>query len=376
MKKEPGIIFVSLLLLFFILDVQSPVLFYGTQIFGLLFLVVYRFIVYPKISKGALGLFFFSIIFLELICFYQYQYIGESILFLVYQRVVFLICVAVLLYDYLIKVRRLVLIQSIKYFIFLLSGIVITQFVGFYFLNLDRGFLDFGLILGGEESRTWYLGDWVYRPVGLSSEPSMFVGVQFGLLTLQYILDKKAFFSRILGVVSLTLSMSFLGLILAALFLLICYSKGIKNYVLGLVFLIIFYLFSYEKINTRLNLFADGGDGSNNIKFEALSFFVSDPNITLFGYGFLLPSSGSPEFYDALLDLTFYINTITIFGFLFGTLILFFFAFYIINLRLGLRGKLLVLLSLVKLSNPSFLFFSCFVLFFFTIIRIKGGLKE
>ena len=116
------------------------------------------------------------------------------------------------------RMEEVVLKKTLSYFISFMSLIIIFQFVGFYFLKLDRSLLDFGLILGGVESRTWYFGDWLYRPTGIMSEPAIFIGVQFGLLTVQYLIDKNAFFSRKLGILSLVLSMSFLGLMLAALF--------------------------------------------------------------------------------------------------------------------------------------------------------------
>lgn len=368
-KREPGFLFLFLLLFCFSLDVQAPISFYGTQFIGLSLLVIFRFIMYPKISLKCIQLFFFTVIFLEILCYFQNLYIRKEILVLVYQRVIFLLSVAILLYDYL-KISNINILKKVfSFFIILMSSIVIFQFVGFYFLNIDKALLDFGLLLGGQESRTAYFGDWVYRPTGITSEPAIFVGVQFGLLTIQYLIDKDAKISRLIGVVSLTLSMSFLGLILAALYLIIVYSQNIKNYIFGIVALFLFYLFSFDMINTRIEKFSSGEDGSNNVKFEAFNYFLSDPNITFFGYGFLFRSEGAPQFYDALLDLTFYLNVFTTLGLFLGSIVFFIFLNFIYNSRSSFKEKMLILLALIKLSNPSVLFFSLFMILCITIIK-------
>lgn len=368
-RREPGFLFLFLLLFCFSLDVQAPISFYGTQFIGLSLLLMYRFFVYPKISLKCIQLFFFTVIFLEILCFFQNLYIEKNILILVYQRVIFLISVAILLYDYL-KISNIEVLKKVfSFFITIMSLVVILQFFGFYFLNIDRALLDFGLLLGGEESRTWYFGDWVYRPTGITSEPAIFVGVQFALLAIQYLLDKDVVFSRLMGVFSLVLSMSFLGMILAGLFLLIVYSKNIKNYIFGLFAFFLFYIFSFEMINARIEKFISGEDGSNNVKIEAFNYFLSDINITMFGYGFLFRSEGSPQFYDALLDLTFYLNTFTIFGLLIGSVLISLFIYFLFKSETSIKEKLIILLSLIKLSNPSVLFFSLFIVLCVSILK-------
>ncbi|HHQ1841719.1 hypothetical protein I0P11_09775 [Acinetobacter baumannii] len=375
LKREPSIFFLCALFFCFTLDVQAPLAFYGTQFIGLSILTLCRFYIYPYIRLDIIKILILSIVLLELLCFFQYLYIQQTILILVYQKVIFLIAVALLMYDYIIKANIDILRKSIAFYICFLSFIVITQFSAFYFLGVDRSLLDFGILLGGEESRTWYVGDWMYRPTGITSEPAVFVGVQFGLLTLQYFVDKNAKFSRVLGILSLTLSMSFLGLILSALYLLIIYSKNIKNYIFGGIAIFVFYLFSFEMINERIQRFNDGDDGSNNVKLQAIQYFFSDFNMIVGGYGFLFPSKNSPQFYDALLDLTFYLNTITVFGVLIGSFILILFVYLLFRSNTTIKEKLLICLSLIKLSNPSVLFFACFALLCFSILNKRNFLK-
>jgi len=372
-QRSPSVIFLLFLFLFFSLDVQAPISFYGTQFLGLISLVVIRFFIYPKLSLNCLKLFFSVVILFEILCFIQNLYIKQEILVLVYQRVIFLLSVGILLFDYLMLTQEKILKKTLSIFISFMSGIIILQFICFYFLNFDRSMLDFGLLLGGQESRTWYVGDWVYRPTGITSEPSIFVGVQFGLLTLQYLLDKNAKISRILGILSLTLSMSFLGLILAALFLIVVYSKNIINYAVGTIFLFLFYIFSFEMINDRIERFTQGDDGSNNVKIEAFNYFLSDPSITLLGYGFLFRSEGQPQFYDALLDLTFYLNSLTIFGVLIGSVVLFLLIYFTLKSNSSIKEKILIFLSLIKLSNPSVLFFTLFISLCIVILKKRNS---
>lgn len=375
LKREPSIFFLCILLFCFTLDVQAPIVFYGTQFLGLSILTVFRFYIYPHIRLKTIKIAIFSIILLEALCFFQYLYIQQLILISVYQKVVFLITIALLMYDYIVRVNFETLQRAISIYIIFLSFVVLAQFFGFYFLGLDRSILDFGIFLGGEESRTWSVGDWMYRPTGIMSEPAIFVGVQFGLLAIQYLIDKKAKISRILGILSLTLSMSFLGLILSALYLIIVYSKNIRNYIFGGVSIFIFYLFSFEMINDRIQRFNQGDDGSNNVKLQAIQYFFSDITLVLGGYGFLFPSENSPKFYDALLDLTFYLNTITVFGILIGMVFLILFFYMLINSKTTIKEKFLICLSLIKLSNPSVLFFTCFALFCISILNERNILK-
>lgn len=373
--NEPSFLFLIIFFLFFSLDVQSPIVFYGTQFIGLTLLTVYRFIIYPKISWTCIKVFFSVVLFLELLSLFQYTYLGLPSVIIGVQKVVFLLSVIILNYDYLKNASVKVISKTLSFYIFLLSIIVFLQFFGFYFLGLGRDFLDFGLMLGGKEARTWYLGDTAFRPTGITSEPSMFIGIQFGLLVLQYLIDKKALFSRIVGLFSICLSLSFLGMILAVLYLIIVYSNNIKNYIIGSVSLFCFYVYSFDLVNKRVELFLSGKDSSNNVKIDLLNFIFEKNEIVLFGYGFIYPVQNSPEFFDALGDLTFYINTLTIFGVLFGSLILLLFFIYIFRSVSTIKEKVLIFLALIKLSNPAFLFFSCFIVFMVVIMNNRKIVK-
>jgi len=374
-RNEPSFLFLLIFFLFFSLDVQSPFVFYGTQFLGLTLLTIYRFIIYPRISWTCIKIFFFIVIFLEFLSFFQYAYLGLPSVIIGVQKVVFLLSIVVLNYDYLKNTSVKVISKALSFYIILLSIIVFLQFFGFYFLGLGRDFLDFGLILGGKEARTWYLGDTAFRPTGITSEPAMFIGVQFGLLVLQYLIDKKALFSRLVGLLSICLSLSFLGMILAVLYLIIVYSNNVKNYVIGGVGLFCFYIYSFDLINKRVELFLSGEDGSNNVKIELLDFIFSNHEILLFGYGFIYPVENSPEFFDALGDLTFYINTLTIFGVIFGFLFLLLFFVYIFKSMSTVKEKALIFLALIKLSNPAFLFFSCFIVMMVVLLNNRKIIK-
>lgn len=368
-SKNTSVVFLLLLFFCFTLDVQSVIAFYGTQFFGLTFLLIYRFIVYPYISLTSLKLLMFVVFLLELMCFIQYLYIDDILMVMVYQKVVFLMSVSILLLDYINLYNLNKINKALTIYIIFLSSTIFIQFIGFYILHLDKAKLDVGVLLGGAPARTEYLGEWVYRPTSITSEPSVFVGIQFGLLVLQYFIDKTAKFTRIIGLISICLSMSFLGLILVFLYLTIVYSKNIKNYIFGGLALVLFYLFSYEMINTRVETFLNGDDGSNNVKLEVINYFFSDINITLGGYGFLASSENTPVFYNALGDLTFFINTFTIFGLILGIFIMLYFIFFLIKSNSNIKEKVLICLSLIKISNPAFMFFSCFFLLLAVILN-------
>ena len=122
-------------------------------------------------------------------------------------------------------------------------------------------------------------------------------------------------------------------------------------------------------INARIEAFLDGDDGSNNVKLEVIEYFFSDINITLGGYGFLASSDNTPVFYNALGDLTFFINTFTIFGLILGAFIMLYFVIFLIKSKSSVKEKALICLSLIKLSNPAFMFFSCFFLVLIVILN-------
>ncbi|MBI0396526.1 hypothetical protein I5554_18625 [Acinetobacter sp. TGL-Y2] len=368
-SKNTSVVFLLLLLFCFTLDVQSVIAFYGTQFFGLTLLLIYRFIVYPYINLNSLKLLMFMVCLLEFMCFIQYLYINDIIMVLIYQKVIFLISVSLLLFDYIKLYDIKKINKALSIYIIFLSCTIFIQFIGFYILHLDKAKLDVGVLLGGSPARTEYLGEWVYRPTSITSEPSVFVGIQFGLLVLQYFIDEKAKLTRIIGIISICLSMSFLGLILVFLYLAIVYSKNIKNYIFGSLALFLFYLFSFEMINARIEAFLDGDDGSNNVKLEVIEYFFSDINITLGGYGFLASSDNTPVFYNALGDLTFFINTFTIFGLILGAFIMLYFVIFLIKSKSSVKEKALICLSLIKLSNPAFMFFSCFFLVLIVILN-------
>ncbi len=369
-SKKPNALFVFFVLLFFSLDVQAPIVFYGTQFLGIFFLLLYRVLFYPIFSKKdivASGLIFFI---LETLMIVQSFYIKDNdLMVLVYQRVIFLLIVSTMLIDYFKNIDINILRKTIGFFILFLSLIVVFQFLGFYVFGLSREMLDVGLLLGGEESRNWYTNDWSYRPTSLMSEPSIFVGVQFGLLALHYLLFKETSLVRVVGLLSLSLSLSFLGFILTALYLVVVYSRKLLDIIWLVVFGSIFYLFSYGLIGERIEMFLGGDDSSNNVKIEALNFILSDPMIILFGYGHLFQNENSPVFYSALGDLTFYINMLSIYGIIFGSFFIFIFFNLLFKSNTNFKEKVVICLALVKLSNPSVLFFSCFFMLLLTILR-------
>lgn len=353
--------YIFLVFVFFTLDLNSPYIFYGNLIFFIPILIFFRFVFNNKISLKKLSFIMFLIIFWEILVFIQNFNTLNDNLILNTQRSIFLFVAFFLISDVFDKVEIKSILSALNAYIFLLSGIVIFQFLGFYALGLSSSAVDISVLLGGELSRSDYM-DGMYRPTGLMSEPAAFVGAQFALLCLQYLISKKNDLPRFLGILSVLLSMSFAGFILIGLYCLIIFFKGIKNIIL-LIFLIFVAFIGLEQVvKNRLEVIGSAGDDSNNVKIEALKYFISDPNFIFFGYGNIVRNENTPIFFEGATDITFFLASITIFGVFIGVAILIVFFSWLFKSNYTIKEKMIVLLPLVKLTNPALIFFSCFII--------------
>lgn len=353
--------YIFLVFVFFTLDLNSPYIFYGNLVFFIPILIFFRFVFNNKISLKKLSFIMFLIVFWEILVFIQNFNTLNDNLILNTQRSIFLFVAFFLISDVFDKVEIKSILSALNAYIFLLSGIVIFQFLGFYALGLSSSAVDISVLLGGELSRSDYM-DGMYRPTGLMSEPAAFVGAQFALLCLQYLISKKNDLPRFLGILSVLLSMSFAGFILIGLYCLIIFFKGIKNIIL-LIFLIFVAFIGLEQVvKNRLEVIGSAGDDSNNVKIEALKYFISDPNFIFFGYGNIVRNENTPIFFEGATDITFFLASITIFGVFIGVAILIVFFSWLFKSNYTIKEKMIVLLPLVKLTNPALIFFSCFII--------------
>lgn len=350
-----------LVVFFFSVELNSPIVFYGTQFFGITFLVILRFVFYPRVSIFKIFVLTFLFFLWQGLIYIQSLSTHYDLLFLNSQKSIFLFLSMYLIYDLIVAYfKEDSLLKAINFYILLLSIIVFFQFFGFYFLGLTNESLDFSILLGGEGSRSEYL-DSLYRPTGLMPEPAIFVGVQISLLVLQFLIYKKNNIVRVVGLISILMSMSFAGILLVMLFGTLVYVDKIKNMLFYIVAILISSLYLSDVFVSRLDSISSGGDGSNNVKLDIINYFLSNSQYILFGYGNILSNKSTPVFFEGATDLTFFITPIGVFGIFFGLIIISLFFYWLLKSKYTLKERLLILLPLIKLTNPGVLFFSCFI---------------
>lgn len=362
--------YIFLVFVFFTLDLNNSYVFYGNLVFFIPALIVFRFILHNKISVKKLLFIVLLIIFWELLVFIQNTNTLYDNLIINTQRSIFLFVSFFLISDVFNKVSIKTILTSLNAYIVFLSGIVIFQFLGFYILGLSSSAVDISVLLGGQLSRSGYM-ETMYRPTGLMSEPAAFVGAQVALLSLQYLISKKNDLPRLLGIFSVLLSMSFAGFILIGLYCLIIFSKDIKNILVLSIIALLAFVGLKEVVKDRLKILGSDNDGSNNVKIEAFNYFMSDPMHILFGYGNIVRNQSTPIFFEGATDITFFLASITIFGVLVGGMILLIFFYWLFKSNYTIKEKMIVLLPLVKLTNPALIFFSSFI-----ILAIKLSKRE
>ncbi|MEB6858737.1 hypothetical protein NA898_16785 [Proteus cibi] len=247
-----------------------------------------------------------------------------------------------------------------------MSLFVLFQFFSYYILNIT---IDFSLITGGIESRSYY-GN--YRPSGFLPEPAVYCGHMSGLLSLYLFYNKKIDKCFILGVLSIFITQSTVGIILISLIItiyLFSFKTNKNKLILILVFLIIILLFIAPEIINRIDLFAQGIDTSNNLKIDAVINFFKDDNVFTFGYGLVSRDHIElPTYYEAIKDLTIFGSILSIFGVFFGTTIIIILLYIVISSKVEMKYKLILFVPLLKLCSPSYVFFYIYILIFFIIL--------
>lgn len=362
--------YIFLVFVFFTLDLNSSYIFYGNLVLFIPALILFRFVFYNKVDLKNLLFIMLLVVFWEFLVFIQSANTLYDNLIINSQRSIFLFVAFFLISDIFDRVSIKTILKCLNAYIVFLSSIVIFQFLGFYILGLSSSAVDISVLLGGELSRSGYM-DGLYRPTGLMSEPAAFVGAQVALLCLQYLISKKNDLPRLLGIVSVLLSMSFAGFILIGLYCLIIFSKGIKNIFIFSIIGILAFIGLEGVVKDRLEILGSGSDSSNNVKIEAFNYFISDPMHILFGYGNIVRNQSTPVFFEGATDITFFLATVAIFGVVVGGLILFIFFCWLLKSNYTIKEKMIVLIPLVKLTNPALIFFSCFI-----ILVIKLSKRE
>lgn len=331
---------------------------YGTELFGIFFVVILMVLYSSKVYLNSIFYAALSTVFLMGMTYLQSSYLQYSeILFLNAIRTAFWLSMALILYPYVKIMNSTSIAEVIRYVILLNASTVLVQFLSYYI----AGFVvDFSLLLGGEPSRN--ISGSLFRPTGLTSEPSIFAGALFGCIVIYYLIKQKIDFVVALGLLSMVLTLSTLAALLVVAFLGLVSVISFKRVLLLLPFSICATLVLMPSILKRLEAFESGDDASNNVKIAVLKNWIDEPMIHSFGYGLVGKSNTAPVYYEALYDMTIIGNTFVIYGVYLGFIILSFFSWWLLKLHFALVGKLLILIALVKLSSPNVLFFSCFIL--------------
>lgn len=370
-KYNSQVIFCFLTLLCFTLDLSAPIVFYGNLFVAIPLLVIYRFIVFPKVSVKKLTFLIILVLLWESLIYIQSFHSLYSKLIPNSQRSVLLFVSSLLIADLLKNFKLKNILSGLNLYIFVLSLFVIYQVIGFYVLHISASQLDPALWLGGTPSRNQYM-DGLYRPNGFMAEPAAFVGAQLALLTLQYLMYKKNNLYRILGLISILTSMSFAGFLLAGLWGLIVYLKNLKSSIFLLIASYIAIIALKDIFLTRFEVLGGESDASNQTKIDGLNYFFSDSYNLIFGVGNVVSDGNTPIFFEGITDTTFFLATFVVFGIIFGSFIIFLFFKWLIKSNYNSREKILILLPLLKLTNPALIFFSAYIIFIMLIDRSRS----
>lgn len=337
-----------------IIDLASPLSVYGAQliIFPLCCILLY-------INSGAKicyrsVIFVISLITVVFISAFIHVNISTHTEILIYQSLKISIWLfsAMLLYHAALNIMGHIIFKAVSAALVIYVTCLVLQVI---FYSLHGTIIDYSTMIGGEPSRNMMSGVG-FRPTGLAAEPSVYCGITAWLITLRYAINKKIDYLFLLSCVSMTFTLSFVGMFLC--FLMLCVGMmRIKIIIPVIAIFVIGYLSVLNIVNDRIVLFLSGADGSNNIKIETILDFIGNQNLYIFGYGLIGKSESAPSFYESLYDMTIFGNFITIFGLPFGVLCIVLYCVFIIKIKITKRAKLMMLLSSLKISLPFFAVF-------------------
>jgi len=273
---------------------------------------------------------------------------------LIYQslKIIIWLFSAALLYHAAVNIPGNIIFKAISASLIMYMSCLVLQVV---FYSLHGTIIDYSTMMGGEPSRNMMSGVG-FRPTGLTAEPSVYCGITAWLISLRYAINKKTDILFILSCMSMLLTLSFVGAFLCFGILLIGLIR-VRMVIPVIGFAFVGYLILIERINERLALFISGADGSNNVKIDTITNFIANPDIYIYGYGFVGKSISAPSFYESLYDMTIFGNLFTIFGIPFGIVALIAFITFVMRINLSKRAKIMLLISSLKISLPFFAIF-------------------
>jgi len=361
---------VFLFFIFFSCYLTSPIITYGFQIIGLgvlggLVFIRTGFSIYVVNSIYFIA-FSFLMVLISLI--QSFYLIHQDILWLQVFRILFWCFICYISCPFLVRVNVIDYERALKSTILILSIALIYQSCSFFLFGY---FIDYSSLIGGVPSRI-YFND-VFRPSGLTSEPAIHSGVMIGLLTLLFILNKNCRPYFMLGLVSIFLSMSVLGILMGVCFivLVLLADKKIKALPLIILFVLVVLFLTGDILLARYDTFLSGGDSSNATKIVSFTNMLENDALLYLGYGFNGSTENTPWFYEGLYDVTAYGSFIIAFGIPIGILVLLFFLMMISRLNFSFTEKALVCLVFVKITLPIL----CFFVFFVVVVLIFSKRK-
>lgn len=244
--------------------------------------------------------------------------------------------------------------------------ILYIQLFCYYLLGYD---LNVGQILGGEGHRAFTDGG-VYRPTGVFDEPAIYSVFCAGLILIRLFYNKKLDWIVYCALLSIFITLSFVGFLLAGAILIIYSSLKLRVFIFILMLIVTMLVFSplFEGnyVINRIEVLLKGNDGSTNSKFLVISDFLSIKQLFNFGYGYIGLREWTPNYYDAIYDLTFYVSLLVEFGFYLGSFLLFLFFISLILSNKDFSDKVSFLIILIKLTATHFPFLWIVFAFFYS----------
>ncbi|MBO0265125.1 O85 family O-antigen polymerase, partial [Escherichia coli] len=155
---------------------------------------------------------------------------------------------------------------------------------------------------------------------GVFDEPAIYSTFIMSFCFLRFYLMGRNDWVNYVGVVSIILSLSFAGIVIVFLYLLVSETWDKKIIFISIMIFVVclfvasFYPEIYGSVLTRLETLQAGNDGSSNLKFQYVNFWLSDEQRILFGNGMVGYYDGKPKFFESAFDLTFIFTTITTYG--------------------------------------------------------------
>ncbi|WP_429231931.1 hypothetical protein [Aeromonas veronii] len=364
-KYNPFLVF--LVVFFCCIDLSAPLVIYGTQLIFICLIAIYLIVVKKTLHCNLVQvLFLISALFLSTAAsYYQQTYLmHQELLIKQYSRVTLWIVYGWIAFLFLRTQSVASIAKALKWIVAIMSTSVIIQVFAYYFMG--GIVVDYSLIIGGESSRILFD---VFRPAGLTSEPAIYSAILIGLLSIYFILVRKINYVIFIGAGSVLLTQSIAGIIMTGLFFLtvILSRPTIMKFSFMLVVCMSLIIAVAPLLENRYERFMNGNDTSNNTKIETFENMLKTDALLYTGYGFVGKSKSAPAFYEGLYDVTLWGANIVTYGIPIGITLNLAMLIFIIRIPIDFTGKILIMISLLKITSPMFIFFNVFISLVFVI---------